>query len=222
MLQPSTLSFLKGLKKNNDKAWFDANRKQYEAAKKDVEQLVQEIIDTHAASDPGIAGTKAKECLFRINRDIRFSKDKSPYKTNIGAHIVEGGKKSVNAGYYIHIEPGQSFTGGGLYMPMPAELKKVRQEIDYNLDEFRSILESKKFKSVFGNLYVFEGSRISRVPQGFDKDSPAAEFLQFKSYIAERPLTDADLTDKKLVRKILESFEALQPLLAFINRSFHD
>src|SRR6266436_6635690 len=119
MLQPSTLRFLKDLKKNNNKAWFDSHRKQFEDAKKDFSDFNQTVIDKHSKKDKSIKELSSKNCLFRINRDIRFSKDKSPYKTNLGASINPGGKKSVLAGYYFHCEPGQSFVGGGLWMPMP-------------------------------------------------------------------------------------------------------
>lgn len=219
MIQQSTLSFLKGLKKNNDKSWFDENRSAYEAARKDVEQFVQAIIDAHAKKDPGIAELEAKKCMFRINRDVRFSKDKSPYKTNFGASINEGGKKALAGGYYIHIEPGNSFAGGGIYMPMPPELKKVRQEIDYNAEEFEKIVKSKAFVSTFGGLSDSEGMKLSRVPQGFDKDSPAADYLVYKSYVAMMPLTDKELSDPAISKKILKAFEILQPLLTFIKRS---
>jgi uncharacterized protein (TIGR02453 family) len=219
MLQTATIKFLKDLKKNNNKPWFDANRKYYDAAKKDFELLIQTVINKHGKNDKSIAELKAKECLFRINRDIRFSKDKTPYKTNMGASINRGGKKSVFAGYYFHCEPGESFVGGGLWVPMPPELKKVRQEIDYSFDELKKIINAKKFKSVYGDLYKGEDASLSKVPQGFEKDNPAADYLKLKSFIAMKSLKETDLTSKKLTKNILEAFEALQPLLAFINRS---
>ena len=144
MLQSSTLKFLKDLSKNNNKPWFDAHRKQYEDAKTDFANFVQSVIDRHGKKDKGIAHLKAKDCTFRINRDVRFSKDKSPYKNNMGAYMNPEGKKSILGGYYFHCQPGQSFVGGGLWMPMPAELSKVRQEIDYNLDAFKKNNWSKK------------------------------------------------------------------------------
>ncbi|ULQ51371.1 DUF2461 domain-containing protein [Flavihumibacter fluvii] len=222
MLQTSTLSFLKSLKKNNNKPWFDENRKNYEAAKKDFEGLVQQVINTHGKNDPAIANLKAKECMFRINRDVRFAKDKSPYKTNFGASINAGGKKSMRAGYYIHIEPGQSFVGGGLYMPQPADLKKVRQEIDYNLAEFKGIIDGKKFKTIFGGLSNDPELKITRVPQGFEKDSPAADYLVFKSFIAMQPVSDTAITEKKVIQTIVTAFAALQPLLGFLNRNIEE
>lgn len=219
MLQTATIKFLKDLKKNNNKPWFDANRKQYDTAKKDFELFIQSVIDKHLKKDTTLKDVKAKDCMFRINRDIRFSKDKSPYKTNFGASINRGGKKSLFAGYYFHLEPGESFVGGGIWMPMPPELKKVRQEIDYNLDEFTKIISSKKFKSVYGDLYKGEDASLVKVPQGFEKDNPAADYLKLKSFLAMKSLKEADLISKDLIKNVTEAFEALQPLLIFINRS---
>jgi uncharacterized protein (TIGR02453 family) len=222
MLQPATLKFLKDLSKNNNKPWFDAHRKQYDEAKKDFETFIQAVIDRHSKKDETIGGQEAKKCMFRINRDVRFSKDKSPYKTNLGASINQGGRKSIYAGYYFHCEPGQSFVGGGIWMPMPAEMKKVRQEIDYCFDEFKKIIGSKKFQSVYGHLYKEEDMSLSRVPQGFDKDHPAADYLKLKSWIAMQSLKDTDLTSKDLIKKTLTAFETLQPMIQFINRSLED
>jgi uncharacterized protein (TIGR02453 family) len=217
MLQKSTLDFLRELKKHNDKTWFDANRKRYDTAKADFTAFLQDIIDAHAKRDDGLAGLEARSCLFRINRDIRFSKDKSPYKTNFGASLNRGGKKSVLAGYYFHLEPGQSFVGGGIWMPQPPELAKVRQEVDYGFDDFRKIVGSKKFKTVYGDLYKGDDMMLSRVPKGYEPDNPAAEYLKMKSYIAMRPVTDKELLSKDLKKITLDAFGALQPLMGFIN-----
>jgi uncharacterized protein (TIGR02453 family) len=222
MLQTATIKFLKDLKKNNNKPWFDASRKRYETAKKDFELFIQSVIDKHIKKDPTLKELKAKDCMFRINRDIRFSKDKSPYKTNFGASINRGGKKSLFAGYYFHLEPGESFVGGGIWMPMPPELKKVRQEIDYNLDEFTKIISSKKFKSVYGDLYKGEDASLVKVPQGFEKDSPAADYLKLKSFLAMKPLKETDLISKDLIKNVTEAFEALQPLVEFINKALEE
>lgn len=220
MLQPSTLKFLKDLKKNNNKPWFDSNRKRYDDAKKDFELFIQQLIDTHGKKDKTISSLKAKECLFRINRDIRFSKDKTPYKTNFGASINKGGKKAFStAGYYFHLEPGEAFVGGGIYQPMPEELKKVRQEIDYNFKEFKNIIGSKKFKSVYGDLDKSDEYLLSRVPKGYEADNPAANYLRLKSYIAFERLTDSDLTSKTLVKKATDAFQTLQPFIDFVNGS---
>ena len=219
MLEPQSIKFLKQLKKNNNKPWFDAHRAEYEAARIDYSNFIQLVIDALGKSDPSIAGMKAKDCIFRINRDIRFSKDKTPYKTAFGASIKTGGKKSPYAGYYFHFEPGQSFAGGGMWMPEAPVLRNIRQEIDYNFDEFKTILKEKKFKSVFGDLYKGDDLSLQTMPKGYEKDHPAAEYLKLKSFIAETRFDDEELTKAGLHKKTLAAFVAMQPLLSFINRS---
>ena len=223
MLQASTLRFLKNLKKNNNKPWFDTNRKLYEAAKVDFAGFIQSVINKQGQKDATIKDLIAKDCMFRINRDIRFSKDKSPYKTNFGASINKGGRKAFDAaGYYFHLEPGNSFVGGGIYMPMPEHLKKVRQEIDYNLKDFKKILSAKKFKTVYGDISRGDEFSLSRVPKGYEPDNPAAEYLKLKSYIAMTRISDADLTSSNLLKKTVAAFEALHPLITFLNHSFSE
>jgi uncharacterized protein (TIGR02453 family) len=222
MLQSSTLKFLKGLKKNNNKPWFDAHRGDYESAKADFAAFVQSVIDKHSIKDKTIHHLKAKECMFRINRDIRFSKDKSPYKTNFGASINRGGKKSMLAGYYFHCEPGQAFVGGGIWQPMPPELKKLRQEVDYNFAEFKKIIGSKKFKSVYGELYKGNDVSLTRLPKGYEENNPATDYLKLKSYLGMTDLSEKDLTSKNLLQKTIAAFEALQPLVEFINKALSD
>jgi len=218
MLQTATLRFLKELKKNNNKAWFDENRSKYDAAKADVINFVQQLIAMHAKKDPAIAHLEARQCLFRINRDVRFSKDKSPYKTNFGASINADGKKSLQGGYYIHIEPGNSFIGGGMYQPPTDYLKKVRQEIDYNLPAFKKIMNAATFKKQFDGLEM-ESFSLTRVPKGYDPENPAADFLRLKSFIAMRKLPDSLLTDKNLLKESADAFAAILPLIRFINTS---
>ena len=220
MLQPTTLKFLQTLKKNNTKEWFDVNRKQYEIAKADFAALIDAVIKTFGKKDPSIANLQAKECVFRINRDVRFSKNKEPYKTNMGASITAGGKKIAMAGYYIHLEPGgKSFVGGGLYMAEPDKLKKVRQEIDYNWDAFSKILQNKKFKEHYGDLDRSEGMSLVREPKGYEKYNPAIDYIKLKSWIGFQPISDKALTDKDLVKTITNAFEALYPLILFLNHA---
>jgi len=219
MLQPQTLKFLSQLKKNNSKTWFDSHRMQYEAGRIDFSNFIQLVIDALQKTDTTITGLTAKDCQFRINRDIRFSKDKRPYKENFGAFICRGGKKSIYAGYYFHLAPGNSFMGGGLWHPEPANLKKVRQEIDYNWSEFQSILKNKNFKKVFGDLYKGEDVSLKRMPKGYEEDNAAIDYLKLQSLIAEAKIADEDLTKSSLHKKTIAAFEALQPLLNFINRS---
>jgi uncharacterized protein (TIGR02453 family) len=219
MLQPATLQFLKSLKKHNEKTWFDAHRPAYEAAKADFAGFVQKLIDAHSVKDEDLRTLKAKDCMFRINRDVRFSKNKAPYKTNMGASLDRGGRKSIYAGYYVHIQPGgESFVGGGLWMPQAPELRSIRQEIDYSWDEFRRLITHKTFVAQYVEILKGEYSLVT-MPKGYDKDNPAAEYLKLKSFIALRSIPDTELTDKGLVRKTLNAFSALQPLLMFLNRA---
>lgn len=222
MIQPATIKFLKDLKKNNNKPWFDINRPLYENAKKYYETFIQQVIDKLAKSDETVGGIKAKECMFRINRDVRFAKDKSPYKTNFGAFINKGGKKSNLAGYYFHLEPGASFVGGGLWMPMPKELAQVRQEIDYCFSEFKKITGAAGFKKTYGEIYQGDDSKLQRVPKGYEADNPAAEFLKLKSFTAMKSIADKELTDPEIIKKSVAALQALQPLIEFINRAIKD
>lgn len=219
MLQPSTTRYLKDLGKNNNKTWYDAHRGQLDRAREDFGAFVQTVLDKLGKKDQTIADLKAKDCTFKQHRDIRFSKDKSPFKDHMGAYISRGGKKSPFAGYYFHYQAGHSFVGGGLWNPLPPELGKVRQEIDYNFDEFRKIIGSKKFRATFGDLSDAPEFMLKRVPKGYEADNPAAEYLKRKSFIVTKPVADAELHSKTLVKTIVDTFDTLHPLLNFMNRS---
>ena len=219
MLEPQTLRFLSQLKKNNNKPWFDAHRAQYEAARIDFSNFIQLFIEALQKSDTTITGLTSKDCLFRINRDIRFSKDKTPYKAHFGASIKRGGRKSPFAGYYFHLEPGSSFIGGGLWQPEAPALKAMRQEIDYNWEEFQNILKAKSFKATYKDLYKGADISLSVMPKGYAKDHEAIDYLKLKSFIAEAKVEDEALTKSSLHKKTVAAFEALQPFLNFINRT---
>jgi len=220
MVQTTTLQFLKTLAKNNNKVWLDAHRNQYMDAKSDFEKFVALLIKKTAVFDSDVKELQVKDCVFRLNRDIRFSKDKTPYKINMGASINRGGKKSIYAGYYFHVEPGgKSFAGGGLWMPMTGELKKIRQEIDYNFDEFKSLVEAKNFVSEYKELENSSDLKLSNLPRGYDKENPAGEYLKFKSLVATKYLSDEDITSHKLTEKVIKAFKTLMPLVKFINKA---
>lgn len=219
MLQPATLTFLTDLKANTNKPWFDANRPAYEAARRDFVQFVQKLIDGLSAIDPAIAESalQAKQCIFRINRDTRFGPNKTPYKTNFGAWFNQGGKALASAGYYFNLEPGGSFVAGGLYMPDATVLATVRQEIDYNREEFESLLAQPTFTQYFSGLSREEA--LQRPPKGYAADNPAIEYLKLKSFTASHPLPDSALTKPALTKQVLDAFAALQPLVAYLNRA---
>lgn len=221
MIYPSTLNFLKALKKNNNKEWFDANRQKYNAVKTNFEEFVALLLERMILFDDDLKALAAKDCIFRINRDVRFSKDKTPYKISRSAYFGKGGKKSVNAGYYIHIQPGgNSFAGGGLWMPQPIELKKLRQEIDYSFPEFKKIISASAFKKHYGGLERDEKSMLVNVPKGYDKENPAADFLRMKSFVATKNISDAQVLSPGLINEVIQSFKALMPLIKFINQAF--
>ncbi len=222
MLQQSTLKFLQALKKNNNKEWFDKNRQRYDSAKADIEQLTAALIAGIGSFDPTVLHLQPKECTFRINRDVRFSKNKLPYKTNMAMYISRTGKKGFSPGYYLHVEPGASFLAGGIWMPAAPELQKVRQEIDYNWDEFRRIVEGRTFKSTFGELDRSDNVVLSRPPRGYEASNPAIEYLRFKSLIASAPITDNTLCAKTLIRQLIQQFKRLHPLILFLNRAIDE
>lgn len=217
MLHAETITFLKHLAKNNNKVWFDANRDKYAAAKDDFEVFVTEILKGLTAMDPAYGELKAKDCIFRIFRDVRFGKDKTPYKAHFGASFSKGGKKTAGPGFYLHIEPGgKCFAGGGMWMPEGPALKAVRQEIDYNFKEFTGILENKKFKKMFSQI---EGEKLKTLPQGYTADNPAIELLKLKSYVVSNNMTDEVMTSKAAVKNVLEVFTTMNPFIQFLERA---
>lgn len=216
MLQSSTLKFLKDLKKNNNKPWFDEHRKQYETAKTDFYSLTELLIKAIAVFDPPIGNLSVKECVFRINRDVRFSKDKSPYKNNMACYFNKTGKKSNGAGYYLHIEPGNSIAAGGIWMPEPAVLAGIRQEIDYNFNDWKKILNNNTFKKTFTEG-IKSNDTLVRPPKGYDENNKAIEYLKMKSFIVTRSFTDKDIQSRSLVKDVTKTFLAMKPLVDFIN-----
>jgi len=221
LISTYTLEFLKALKKNNNKIWFDENRQRYVSAKNNFEEFVGSLLQKMCLFDSDLKELSAKNCTFRINRDIRFSKNKTPYKINLSASFDKGGKKSINAGYYFHLQPGgNSFIGGGLWMPESNELKKLRQEIDYCFPEFKKILNAPAFKKNYSELEKDEKQMLVNIPKGYDKENPAADFLRMKSFIATRNLSDEAILSPTLMKEAVASFKVLMPLIKFINRSF--
>ncbi len=211
------LSFLQKLVDHNDRVWFDANKLLYLEAKESMESLVNQVIQEVSEFDSSIADQQAKKCLFRIYRDIRFSKNKLPYKTNMGAVIVAGGRKTGRAGYYIHIEPGASFLAGGMYLPESKILKSVREEVMYGIDEFNEIINDSEFKSTFGAIY---GDRLKRPPKGFPADFKEIELLKLKSFALFHPMSDEQVMQEDFIKRAKEVFRIMMPFNHFLNRSF--
>jgi len=217
MIAASSLQFLKALAKNNNREWFLANKNKYDLAKENYLNFVEEVLSGIVKFDNSLAELNPKQCVFRINRDVRFSKNKDPYKTNFGASFSKGAKKINAAGYYFHLEPGACFIGGGLWMPEANDLQKVRQEIDYCFKEFNGIIQHKQFKNAFTGLST--EVKLARPPKGYDLDNPAIEYLKLKSFTAIASLSDSDVLDKNIVKKSLAIFKTISPLIHFLNRS---
>lgn len=190
MFKTQTFSFLKELKKNNSKEWMDENRSLYELAKKDVLKVTGLLIAEISKIDSGFPALapNPEKCITRINRDLRFSKDKTPYKTDYYIVLNKNGKNSSAAFYYLHIEPGNSFVGGGLYNPQAAELKKIREEIDYSYTEWQNLLNNDQFSNSFPNGIQHSGT-LKKTPKGYETDNPAIEFLKMKGYYTQHDLT---------------------------------
>jgi uncharacterized protein (TIGR02453 family) len=221
LISSSTVHFLKSLKKNNNKPWFDEHREKYNTAKYDFGEFVALLLQKMVSFDEDMKELIPKNCMFRINRDIRFSKNKTPYKISLSASFNRGGKKSIFAGYYFHLQPGgNSFVGGGLWMPEPVELKKLRQEIDYCFPEFKKIINSSSFKKHYGGLERNEKNMLVNVPKGYEKENPAAGFLRMKSFVATKNISDTEVLSPQLTKDVIQSFKALMPLVKFINRAF--
>jgi uncharacterized protein (TIGR02453 family) len=218
MIKQETLQFIQDLKDNNNRDWFQANQKRYDVFKKDYKDLVANFITELSKGDESLKHLEFKDCSFRINRDIRFSKDKSPYKTNLGIWMSAGNKNTNFAGYYVHIEPGASFIAGGVHWPDAADLKKIRREIDGFYEDLDAIVEDKEFKKIYGKLDRDENNSLKTVPKGYDKEHPAIEFLKLKSFTATAKLSDKDISDKNFVVNTAKKLLVLKPLVEFINR----
>jgi uncharacterized protein (TIGR02453 family) len=218
-MKDSTIQFLKDLSKNNNRDWFTDNKNQYLDAQNDVITFVEKLIQGIGNFDESILKIDAKKSLFRIYRDVRFSHDKSPYKTNFGASLGIG-KGSQKAGYYLHIEPGKSFIAAGIYMPDAPTLKKVRTEISENGKEFLKIVNNAKFKKEFGDLD--SESALKKIPQGFDKEDPMAEYLKLKNFVVIKKISDKELLEVKAAENLVSLFKEAKPFNDFINLSLED
>jgi uncharacterized protein (TIGR02453 family) len=215
-IKKSTLDFLTELKCNNNRDWFIANRSRYLDAKDNFESFVQEIINKIILFEPVMKGLEAKSCVFRINRDIRFSNDKSLYKSHFGAFIVRGGKKNGDkfAGYYFHIEPGKSIMAGGAYTPPSQWLSAIREKISDTPDEFIKITHAKDFIKYFGAI---DGEKLKTAPKGYPANHPYIELLKFKSYLVVNEVPDKMVISNDFIDHVVNVFKAMKPLNDYLN-----
>jgi uncharacterized protein (TIGR02453 family) len=219
MIQPATLEFLKKLNKNNNRDWFEKNKPKYLVAKASFEDFLEAFHSKLILFEENLASLNPRKQGFRIYRDVRFSKDKSPYKINMGAGFSTHGKMDQEPGYYVHIQPNnQSFVAGGFYMPDAPNLAKIRQEIDYNSTFFGKILADKKFKKAFPKgLDSFD--RLKTAPKGFEKDHPHLDWLKNKSFVVSHQFADKELLDKRFPQKVAEVCKTIKPFNDFLQQA---
>lgn len=209
------LDFLTELKENNRKEWIEENRPFLEMAKEEFKSLVSDLLEEMKQFDSSLALLTAKDCIFRMNRDVRFSKDKSPYKIWMSAVMAEEGRKSLNAVYYLHLQPGnETMLAGGIYQPVGEQIRKIRQEVDYNAGELKQIVSSPAFQKFFKEI---QGDKLSRAPKGYSPDHPNIEFLKLKSFLAIRTFPDREVVAPDFITEVMDSFRAVQPLKEFLN-----
>lgn len=220
MLTTDTIEFLKDLKANNNRDWFLENKKRYEVFKKDYQQIVADLLAVMKPQDPSLEMLEVKNCTFRINRDIRFSKDKTPYKTHIGIWMPCGRVKGKNSpGYYIHLDEKEAFIAGGLYAPEADELKKIRKEIAFFYEDLQEILNEKEFKKVFKDFDRNEKSVLKNPPRGYEKEHPAIDLLKLKSFESSFKINFNDVTKKEFVSSVTKKLILLKPLNEFLARA---
>ncbi|WP_316822231.1 DUF2461 domain-containing protein [Pedobacter gandavensis] len=216
MIRPETFAFITDVARNNNRDWFAENKARYESAKEDVLAFVDQLIPVLAGIDPGFSiDTPAKKCLLRIYRDVRFSKNKDPYKNNFGISFnIKGGIHGP--GYYLHLQPGECFLAAGFWMPEAPVLKKIREEIDYNASEFLDIIHAKSFKSTFK---LSKEDTLKNAPKGYEVDHPQIEFLKLKSFVAVYPIPDQAFFKEGIVDQLRTGFESVYPFILFLRNA---
>lgn len=220
MIKQTSLDFLSTLKQNNSKEWFEQNRSLYENYRSDIIQLTYNLLTELSKFDPSIsqANLDPKRCLTRVNRDLRFSKDKTPYKNYVLIVFNKNGFHGNTAGYYIQIEPNASFLGGGIWQTTLELLKKIRQEIDYSFTDINKIITSQKFQKTFPNGLQGVG-KLKKMPNGYDENNPASELLKMKGFCTKETVSNKLLTSKECLKTVIESFKASKPLIDYINKA---
>ena len=223
MISNTTLNFLKELKINNSKEWLVENRKIYENAKNDILNLTSALLTFVSDNDKTISNAflDPKKCITRLNRDLRFAKDKTPYKTDYYIVLNKNGKNSSSAFYYLHIEPGNCFVGGGVYNPQPIELKKIRTEINFFFEEWNEIIANSIFKKTFPTG-IHNSGVVTKIPKEFNEPNPAAEYLKMKGFFTMEKITDEEIISNDTFEKVKLCFNATKPLVDFLNRAIEN
>jgi len=214
------LDFLTEIEQNNNREWFASNKHRYDTIFKEMKNLAGEWIEGVKAFDPDVADNDPNKAVFRIYKDVRFSADKRPYKNNIGMAIGRGGRTAKWAGYYLHIQPGESFIAGGKWMPDSQELKAIRQEIDYNYSQLQAIVHDSAFQETFGDLDT--EYQLKKNPRDYAADHPAIEWLKLKSFTVSRRIPDEEVLSADLMKNVIAYSKAMHPFLRFLNEAMAD
>ncbi len=211
-IDPSSFQFLQQLAKNNNRDWFQKNKPDYETALDNVRDVAEDLLQEMRKHDH-IETPSGRKSLFRIYRDVRFSKNKAPYKTHWSGHFKRAGAE-LRGGYYFHLEPGNSFVAGGFWGPNPKDLQRIRQEIDLNAGEFREVLAHPLLLSTFGSM---QGNQVKTAPKGFSKEHPAIDLLRFKQFIFSKRFSDKEVLDSGYAKLASDSFKGLRPFFDFMS-----
>jgi uncharacterized protein (TIGR02453 family) len=210
------LDFLKDLESNNTREWFEKNRDRYELTRKKFLAVAELLIHEIRKFDAEIPALSPKDCVFRIFRDVRFSNDKRPFKTNYGCFIARGGRKSGFAGYYLHIQPGECFVSGGIYMPPPEHLQAIRQDIYYHPDNYIELIDNKEFKSIY-TLEYFD--KLKTAPKGYPKDFVHLDLIKNRNYAFGHRVEEAELFAADFLTKTIALFKIIYPLNRYLNKA---
>ncbi|HWD86480.1 MAG TPA: DUF2461 domain-containing protein [Mucilaginibacter sp.] len=218
-IYPETFDFLRNLVENNNRDWFMAHKADHDRAKENVIEFAGELIKELSQIDPSLdRNLDPKKAVMRIYRDIRFSTDKTPYKNNFAiGRMTTSGNTVLHVGYYMHIQPGGSFVAGGSWMPEADQLKKIRQEIDYNAAELKKIIDAPEFKKLFGEFRNQE--QLKTVPQGYSPDNENIALLKLKCFVAETGFTDKEMQKEGIVQRIAEVCSKIYPLNIFLKNA---
>ena len=217
MIEKKTLQFLKNLRDNNSREWFHSHKDSFEEARRNFLDLTMYLISEIEKFDSSVMGVEPEECLFRIHRDTRFSRDKTPYKTNLGSFIKKGGRKIPGAGYYLHISPGEIFLAGGIYMPPSDMLLAIRRAIEKDSGPLKKITGAPDFIREFGSL---SGEKLKSAPKGFPRDHPDIELLRFKHYLAVRDVKEKEALGSDFPALCVRTFRAMRDLNRYLNGLF--
>ena len=212
IIPEATIEFLKNLKENNNKDWFDTNKSEYQKQLESMVSFADGLLEKLSTHDV-IETASGKKSLHRIYRDTRFSKEKIPYKNNWSGGFSRATKER-RGGYYFHIEPGNTFVAGGFFGPNAEDLKRVRDEISRDSSELRAILKSKEFKNTFGSL---QGEQLKTTPKGFNADDKAIDLLRFKQFILVKKFTDKEVLAPKFTDEVNLAFKNMRPFFDYMS-----